>query len=123
MPAAADIRATVDRYLDALTTGSPAGIAALYADDATVEDPAGSPAHRGRAAIEAFYGPLESGKTSAELLAVRITGNSAAIYFRVVTIAGDQSFTIEPIDIMTFDERAQITSMRAYWSAEDMVQG
>lgn len=120
MPAAMDIRAAVARYLEALTLGSPAGVAALYADDATVEDPAGSPPHRGRAAIETFYGPLEFGQTSTELLAVRIAGDSAAVHFRVVTRAGDQTFAIEPIDIMTFDDHARITSMRAYWSAEDI---
>ena len=42
-------------YIDAFNRNDPEGIAALYADDATVEDPVGSPLKNGKAAIAAFY--------------------------------------------------------------------
>lgn len=38
---------------------------------------------------------------------------------RVVTETGSRTTTIEPIDVMTFDEDARITGMRAFWSPED----
>ena len=44
----------VQRYVAALNAGDLEGIVALYADDATVEDPVGSEPQRGIAAIRAF---------------------------------------------------------------------
>ncbi|ONM46664.1 nuclear transport factor 2 family protein [Nocardia donostiensis] len=120
MPAAEQIRAAVLRYLDTVATGTSADIAALYAEDATLEDPVGTPPHAGRAAIEEFYRPLDAVRTTTELLTVRIAGNSAAFGFRVVTETGEQTVTVSPIDVMTFDEQAQITSMRAFWSPDDI---
>ena len=45
----------------------------------------------------------------------------AAFHFRVVTPVGDQVYEVEPIDVMTFDEDAKITSMRAFWSPADLI--
>ncbi|NEW42646.1 steroid delta-isomerase [Nocardia cyriacigeorgica] len=118
-----DIRSAIRRYLDTVANGSASDIAALYAEDATVEDPVGTPPHVGRAAIEKFYSALASVRVSTELNNVRVAGDSAAFGFRVVTDTGDQTIIIEPIDVMTFDENAQITSMRAFWSQDDISFG
>ncbi|WP_328396038.1 nuclear transport factor 2 family protein [Nocardia sp. NBC_00416] len=123
MAAPDDIRSAVRRYLATVADGSAKEIAALYAEDATVEDPVGTPAHQGRAAIEKFYGALESVRTTTELLDIRVAGDNAAFGFRVVTDTGDRTLTIEPIDVMTFDDDARITSMRAYWSPDDIALG
>ncbi|AVH23999.1 SgcJ/EcaC family oxidoreductase [Nocardia cyriacigeorgica] len=123
MASADDIRAAVRRYLDTVANGSAKDIAALYTDDATVEDPVGSPPHIGRAAIEKFYSALESVRVSTELHSVRVAGDQAAFGFRVVTDTGEQTIVIEPIDVMTFDEDARITSMRAFWSPDDISLG
>lgn len=120
MPEPDRIRAAVRRYLDTVATGTAAEIAALYHPDATLEDPVGSPAHTGRAAIEKFYSPLESARRQTELLSVRVSGDNAAFSFRVVTETGGKTITVEPIDVMTFDEDARITGMRAFWSPEDV---
>ncbi|WP_278265634.1 nuclear transport factor 2 family protein [Nocardia sp. AG03] len=123
MASADDIRATVRAYVEAVGSGSAAEIVALYRADATVEDPVGSAPHVGHAAILAFYESFEQLERSSELFSVRVAGNSAAFSFRVVTRFGDQSFTLEPIDVMTFDEDARIASMRAFWSQDDMIAG
>ncbi|MGW0050632.1 nuclear transport factor 2 family protein [Nocardia cyriacigeorgica] len=123
MASADDIRAAVRRYLDTVADGSATDIAALYAEDGTVEDPVGTPPHVGRAAIEKFYSALESVRVSTELHSVRVAGHEAAFAFRVVTDTGEQTITIDPIDVMTFDENAQITSMRAFWSQDDISLG
>jgi ketosteroid isomerase-like protein len=49
------IRSVFARYVQLVTAGDVDAIAQLYAVDATVEDPVGSPVHRGRDAIRAFY--------------------------------------------------------------------
>ncbi len=117
------IRSAVQRYLDTVATGVSKDIAALYSAGATVEDPVGSPAHVGRAAIEKFYSALESAQIRTELLTVRVAGDSAAFAFRVTTESDGRTTVIEPIDVMTFDEDAHITSMRAFWSRVDITLG
>ncbi len=114
------IRTTVEAYLDAVAAGVAADIAALYADDATVEDPAGSEPRVGRTAIAEFYKGVEGTENTTELLTLRVSGSTAAFHFRVITKAGEQTYEVEPIDIMTFDEDGRITSMRAVWAPGDM---
>ncbi|MGW6379542.1 nuclear transport factor 2 family protein [Rhodococcus sp. NPDC055112] len=123
MASADDIRSTVSKYLDAVGSGTSADVAALYADDATLEDPVGTEPLVGREAIEKFYSALDAVQNKTELLSIRVAGNSAAFAFRVVTDTGEQTITIEPIDVMTFDDQARITSMRAFWSQDDISFG
>ena len=49
------IRELYDRYPEMVTKGDVDGILALYAEDATLEDPIGSEIRVGRDAIRAFY--------------------------------------------------------------------
>jgi steroid delta-isomerase len=114
---------TVGAYLDAVTRGRADEIAALYAPEATVEDPVGSPVRRGGAAIREFYRALETGTHRAELLTLRVAGDSAAFHFRVISETAQGRVEIEPIDVMTFDEQGRITAMRSYWSADDVRGG
>jgi steroid delta-isomerase len=117
----AAITATVTAYLDAVSRGSSADIAALYAENGTLEDPVGSTLVTGREAIAAFFGALEGRTQEIELLTLRVSGSSAAFHFRVVTPMGDKIYEVSPIDVMTFDENAKITSTRAFWAPSDMI--
>ena len=114
------INSTVVRYLDAVASGDAAAITALYAADGTLEDPVGTPPRQGREAIAEFYSALAGADIATELLTLRVGGDTAAFHFRVTTKAGDQSYIVEPIDVMTFNEAGEITSMRAVWSPADM---
>lgn len=115
------ILTTIQSYVDFVATGTSAQVVELYADGATVEDPVGTEVRTTREQIAEFYGALDSMEQSAKLLHVRIAGNEAAFAFELVTKAGDATYTLAPIDVMTFDDDAKITSMRAFWSGEDMV--
>jgi steroid delta-isomerase len=123
MASVEDIRATVQKYVELVGSASAVEIAALYRDDATVEDPVGTTPHVGRAAITKFYEVFDQLERSTELRTVRIAGDSAAFSLHVVTRFGEQTYTVDPIDVMTFDEDAKISSMRAFWSQDDMVAG
>lgn len=114
---------TIQRYIDLVAGGSSADVVALYADGATVEDPVGSEVRTTRESIAEFYGALDGLEQSGKLLHARVAGNEAAFSFELVTTAGDQTYTLAPIDVMTFDDDAKITSMRAFWAGEDMVVG
>jgi steroid Delta-isomerase len=115
------IREVIHRYVDLVADGTADEIVALYAEGATVEDPVGSEVRTTRAAIREFYATLEGMEQQGRLLTARINGGEAAFQFELATKAGAQTITLAPIDVMTFDDNGLITSMKAYWSDEDMI--
>jgi steroid delta-isomerase len=121
MPSQEAMKTAMQAYLDAFNSGSAAAVTALYAEDATVEDPVGSPLKRGKAAIQAFY--THSIATGAKLsldAPVRGShGSSAAMAFT----ARIGPVTVHVIDVMTFNEAGQFTSMKAYFGPGDILQG
>lgn len=114
------IREVVDEYLRLVASGTAEEIVALYADGATVEDPVGSDVLTGAEALRGFYAGLEGLDQETRLLAVRIAGGEAAFHFEVATRADGMTYTLSPVDVMTFDDDGRITSMRAYWADEDL---
>ena len=55
-----------------------------------------------------------------ELVTLRVAGNEAVVVFRLTTEGNGYRMVIDPIDVMTFDDQARITGMRAYWGPDDM---
>ncbi len=111
-------------YIDTFNRADAAGIADLYTDDATVEDPVGSPLKSGKKAIAEFY--QMAVQTGARLkLAAPIRGshgNSAAMAFEVELNMPVGRMVIQVIDVMTFNDEGKFTSMRAFWGPGDMVK-
>jgi steroid delta-isomerase len=122
MPSPEDNAKTVHRYLEFVSKGQPDEIAALYADDATVEDPVGSDVHIGRPAIRGFYGTLENVKAQTEVLTLRALGNEAAFHWTLSIDFGGSGMRIDIISVMTFDEESKIASMKAYWTQDNVTQ-
>lgn len=123
MVSAEHIETMVNRYLELVAGGSADEIAALYADDATVEDPVGGgEVHIGRTAIHGFYKNIENVHRETELLALRVAGHEAAFMFAITVGTGDSAIRIQPIDVMVFDGDGKIASMKAYWSFADATQ-
>jgi steroid delta-isomerase len=119
-----DPAAIVKRYLDTVATGTAADVAALYAEDATLEDPVGGgEIHIGREAITGFYKVLENGPLKTELITLRTGGLEAAFVFAITVGEGEGSMRIEPIEVMHFNGDGQITSMKAYWGPENVTTG
>nr|ABP44531.1 nuclear transport factor 2 [Mycolicibacterium gilvum PYR-GCK] len=110
----------VQRYLDTVVSGNADEVAALYAEDATLEDPfGGGEVHIGRQAIAGFYNNISGAEVKTELLSFRAGGTEAAFLF-AITVGG--AMRIEPIEVMTFNADGQITSMKAYWGPQDITQ-
>jgi steroid Delta-isomerase len=120
MPDAEQIKQTVNRYLELLTKGSADDVTAMYAGNATVEDPVGSEVRRGHDAIREFYKVVENIDAETELDAVRVSGNEAAFSWRLIAKVGDTVMKTEPISVMAFGDDGRITAMRAYWSPENV---
>ena len=122
MPDPEKMTATVYAYVEGFAKGDPALVAALFAEDATVEDPIGSPIHQGRAAIHAFYtGSMQTGAKLRLEGPVRVAADHAAFAFSVhLNFAGGDK-QIDVIDTFRFNDANQITEMRAFWGPGNMV--
>lgn len=112
------IRKVYARYVELVSAGDADAVAALYARDATVEDPLGTPKKVGREAIRGFYAATGGAKLALSG-PVRVCGLEAAAPM-VATLQGPDGKRafIDIIDVMTFDEDGYITSMRAFWSPD-----
>ncbi|AWH01463.1 nuclear transport factor 2 family protein [Rhodococcus ruber] len=119
-PTPAAIRATVESYIRSVAKGTTDEVLALYAPGATVEDPVGTEVRTTEASLREFYSMIEPLAQTGELLSLKIAGGNAAFLFRLTTHLGEQDLVMEVIDVMTFDDDARITGMKAYWSQEDM---
>ena len=114
------ISEVIHRYVELVATGTTDEIVALFAEGATVEDPVGTEVRTTRESIREFYSALEGLEQEGRVLMARIAGGEAAFCFELATKAGEQTYTLSPIDVMTFDEDAKITSMRAFWADADV---
>src|SRR5271168_4506227 len=121
MPTEATMKAALQAYLDNFNAGDADALTGLFADDASVEDPVGTPAHHGKEQIRAFY--VDAMKNGAKLsLSAPIRGshsNAAAMAFE----ARLPGLTVRIIDVMTFDDAGKVTSMKAYFGPGDFIQG
>jgi steroid delta-isomerase len=98
------MRQAMQAYIDTFNRSDAAGIADLYADDATVEDPVGSPLKTGKQAIADFYKmAVATGAKLALSAPIRAShGNSAAMAFDVKLNMPQGKAEIHVIDVMTF---------------------
>jgi steroid delta-isomerase len=120
---AATIRATVDAYCAAFTDGDRAAYVGLFAEDAWIEDPVGTPRYEGRDAIGGFFDQSSSLADSIELRLtgpVRVAAGECAFPMQARPSMGGATFCVDIIDVMTFDDAGHITTMRAFWDPAEM---
>lgn len=124
MPTPEHMQAAVRAYIAALNAGDIDAIVALYAEDATVEDPVGSTPQRGLAQIRTFYSASLSMALQVVLDGeIRAVANEAAFAFSVSLVMDGKRITIRPIDVMRFDAQGRITSMRAFFGNHNISYG
>lgn len=116
------MKQAMQAYIDLYNQDDLEGVVGLYADDATVEDPVGTPVKSGKAAIRDFYKfAMTTGARLSLVAPIRGShGNSAAMPFDVTLNYQGSRMVIRVIDVMTFDAAGKFTSMRAYWGPGDM---
>lgn len=120
-PSPEAIRATIEQYCARFSAGDRDGWLALWAEDATMEDPVGSPVKHGRDAIAEFYDGSVGGADSVALVPVGdpiVLGHQAAFAFEIRPVLAGTTYVVSAIDVMTFDtadgRTARITSQRAF---------
>ena len=121
MPEPDKMVAAVHAYVAAFEAGSADAVAALYAVDATVEDPIGAPVHQGRDAIRSFY--AQSMQTDPKLTLegpVRVAGVYAVFPFAAHLNYDGGAKRIDVIDSFRFNDANEIVEMRAFWGPTNM---
>lgn len=120
MPSPSEIRATIESYIEMMCQSDIEGIMALYADDATAEDPVGGDVQQGSEAIKNFY------SMTAPLLQVELTGpicvagNECAFPLLAQLTMGEDISYLDATDVLTFNDDGKISRMRAYWNPEEL---
>lgn len=115
------LRDAVHAYLAAFERGDPEAVVALFAEDATVEDPVGTPLRLGLDAIREFY--AASIATGAKLCLqgpIRAAAPFAAFAFDVRLHHGGADLVIEVTDMFRFDEAGRISEMKAHLRFSNM---
>ena len=121
MPDAAQMDAAVKSYVDAYNRADLTGLVGLFALDATVEDPVGTPPKVGHGQIGSFFADgIELGAKLTLDGPVRCAADHAAFAFHVTLDWEGQTTRIDVIDIFHFDETGKIREMRAFFGAENM---
>jgi steroid delta-isomerase len=117
------IRTTVDRYIERWSSGERQAWLELFAPDATVEDPIGSDVRQGAGELTELWDLVHGLADRLQLVRTgptRVAGHEAAFPMQAITASGGTELEVDIIDVMTFDDDARITSMRAYWDAAEM---
>lgn len=111
-------------YVDRTNAGDADGVLALFAPDAFMEDPIGSPI-KSRDEMAAFFrdGANYGARITLDAAIRGSHGNEAAMSFEVrFTLPDSPAMLIRSLDVCTFDEEGRITSLRAYWGPDDIAQ-
>lgn len=115
-----EIRGLVRSYVDMMCASDIDGIMALFAEDATAEDPVGGEVQRGTEALRNFY------SFTAPLLQVELTGPicvaglACAFPLLAQLTLGEDVKYLDATDVLTFNEDGKITSMKAYWEQAEL---
>jgi steroid delta-isomerase len=113
----AALQKAVQMYVEAFEKADLNIIRQLYAEDATLEDPAGSQARHGIEEIIEFYKTAFKMGMKLKLTGKpRCAGNSVAFSFDAVL----KNMTISPIDVFEFNADGKVQHMRAYWGPENV---
>jgi steroid delta-isomerase len=112
------IAQVVRSYIELAGHGNADEVAALFADNAIFESPAGGDVYRGIDAIRGAYHAMMDGQEQrVDLVSLNVAGGEAAVHMQVAR-SGQR---IDVIDVMTFDEDAKFSSLRAYWGPSNVV--
>ncbi|WP_370501250.1 nuclear transport factor 2 family protein [Mycolicibacterium sp. jd] len=112
--------AGIRRYVSLLESGSADDLVALFAENATVEDPVGGDIRCGREAIRDFFTALQDLDRHTEVNLVRVAAGEAAFLFTITFTVGDVRMQLQPIDTVTFNDRGEITSLRSYFDPSNV---
>lgn len=118
------IKETVSSYFAAIRNMDAEAFVAVFAPDATSQDPVGAPPVSGTDGLRKFFAGIES--TFSQLImtetAVYINQNEAAVHWQAEGTGQNGKTThFTGIDIFTFNDEGKISNLRAYWDPRAMM--
>jgi len=114
----------VETYINSFSKRDVEAIVGLYADDATIEDPVGTPLKEGIDAVREFYTGAVTNGAALELTGTpRCAGDYAAFPFRAKLKMEGKDAHIEILDTFRFNDAGKVIEMKAYWGPENFVTG
>ena len=125
MPEADKMRDQMQRYLEAVASQDVDAVVALLADSVSVEDPVGGPPGTHVVGLENVRDFFRVGfgssrpRPSPRGPIVTTAADEAAMAFTLTLEIQGQETELDVIDVMTFDENHQITSLRAFWNFKE----
>ena len=119
------IRETLHAYARAWAEDDRDGFLRLFAEDATLEDPVGSPPVEGKQGLADFWDRVHSLGMRYEVEVVRTVccGEEGVLVFNVTSHAPGVAMKVELVDLFAFNGAGEIQSMRAYWDQGCMSMG
>lgn len=121
MPTVEQMTAAVHAYVEGFEKGDVEIIMALFADDATVEDPLGTPLRIGHPPIREFYtGSIAAGAKLVLEGPIRIAGNTVAFPFSARLSMNGNDMRVDVIDTFKFNEDGKVVEMKAYFGPDNM---
>jgi steroid delta-isomerase len=127
MPDADQMSAVIDAYAACFSAADKDGWLALWADDATMEDPIGTPLKKGRGEIGEFWDQSQGMADSIKIIPgdLRvIAGDEVAWSGEIRPTMGGTEFVMQVIELWRFtdgpDGAPLIAEMRAFWDPAAM---
>lgn len=115
MPTRDDICQLTEAYLAALNARDPQAVVALFAPDASQQEPVGTTPRVGREEILAFFeGHKDAPLTVTRFGPVTVVGNRAAFQVHVAMDTPDGGFTMTTTDVITVNEDGLISEILAF---------
>ena len=108
------IASVMQAYVDAMSSDDVEKVLVLFSDDAVVEDPVGSDAHRGKDALRVFY---QASIDSVDHMVLEGSVRAREKWGAAAMIASPKGIDmkVETLDVMEFNDEGLITHMTAYW--------
>lgn len=122
VPDQATMKAALQAYVDRTNAGDAAGLVALFAPGAVIEDPVGTPLKSGAEIVQWFADTVAFDARIFPVAPIRGShANEAALVFHVeFTPPGGERLRIHSLDVCTFNAAGLITSLRAWWGPDDV---
>jgi steroid delta-isomerase len=117
VPSPEQIRTAVDAYVDAYARNDRDAFLALWAPDGVLEDPVGTPEHRGHEALGAFWDTARqlADRIELEPQQVIVCGDEAVMVFDIHAHVGGAEMVMQAVDVMRCNDDGALVSVRAFW--------
>jgi steroid delta-isomerase len=117
------IDTTIDGYLASFGANDRTAYLGAFAPDGWIEDPVGSPRRVGPEAIGGFWDETRSMADALDLVPMGfrvVVGNEAVLTLQARPVVGGQTFALDIVDHMTFDDTGKIVALRAFFDSSTM---